>query len=88
MSAPTRASTAGRAYLDLRKLARQNGRPVDELLQLHILESFLDRLTRSRFAERLVLKGGVLLPQPFRPEARVVPPPSAASSARCDRISQ
>jgi Nucleotidyl transferase AbiEii toxin, Type IV TA system len=61
VSAPTRANTAGRAYLDLRKLARENHRPVDELLQLHVLEAFLDRLTSSRFTEQLVLKGGVLL---------------------------
>jgi hypothetical protein len=61
VSAPTRASTAGRAYLDLRKLARENQRPVDELLQLYVLEAFLDRLTSSRFTEQLVLKGGVLL---------------------------
>ena len=61
MNTPTRASTAGRAYLDLRKLARENHRPVDELLQLYVLEAFLDRLTSSRFTEHLVLKGGVLL---------------------------
>jgi len=61
VSAPTRATTAGRAYLDLRKLARKNGRPVDELLQLYVLEAFLVRLIDSRFAERFVLKGGVLL---------------------------
>jgi Nucleotidyl transferase AbiEii toxin, Type IV TA system len=61
VSAPTRASTAGRAYLDLRKLARENHRPVDELLQLYVLEAFLDRLASSRFTEQLVLKGGVLL---------------------------
>ncbi|HSZ13419.1 MAG TPA: nucleotidyl transferase AbiEii/AbiGii toxin family protein [Solirubrobacteraceae bacterium] len=61
MSAPTRAGTAGRAYLDLRKLARDNHRPVDELMQLYVLEAFLVRLTDSRFAEQLVLKGGVLL---------------------------
>lgn len=61
MSEPTRATTAGRAYLDLRKLARANRRPVDELLALYVLEAFLARLTGSRFAERLVLKGGVLL---------------------------
>jgi hypothetical protein len=41
VSAPTRASRAGRAYLDLRKLARENRRPVDELLQLYVLEAFL-----------------------------------------------
>lgn len=61
MSAPTRATTAGRAYLDLRKLAREGRRPVDELQQLYVLETFLARLTSSRFADQLVLKGGVLL---------------------------
>lgn len=61
MSAPTRASTAGRAYLDLRKLARESHRPVDEMLQLYVLEAFLARLASSRFAEQLVLKDGVLL---------------------------
>ena len=61
MSAPSRATREGRAYLDLRKLARESQRPVDELLQLYVLEAFLDRLARSRFAEQLVLKGGVLL---------------------------
>lgn len=61
MSAPTRASVAGRAYLDLRKLARDTHRPVDELLQLHVLEAFLSRLANSPLAEQLVLKGGVLL---------------------------
>jgi hypothetical protein len=61
VSAPTRATTAGRAYLDLRNLARARSRPVDELHQLYVLETFLARLTRSDFASRLALKGGVLL---------------------------
>jgi predicted nucleotidyltransferase component of viral defense system len=61
VSAPTRGNTAGRAYLDLRKLARESHRPVDEMLQLYVLEAFLARLASSRFAEQLVLKGGVLL---------------------------
>ncbi len=61
MTAPTRATIAGRAYLDLRNLARVNRRPVDELQQLYILEAFLLRLTHSQFVDRLVLKGGVLL---------------------------
>ena len=61
MSAPTRATIAGRAYLDLRSLARDRRRPVDELLQLYVLEAFLTRLTGSRFADQFVLKGGVLL---------------------------
>ena len=61
MTAPSRATSAGRAYLDLRAKARGDRRPVDELLQLYILESFLARLAESRFADWLVLKGGVLL---------------------------
>ncbi|MBS2967126.1 nucleotidyl transferase AbiEii/AbiGii toxin family protein, partial [Actinocrinis puniceicyclus] len=58
---PTRATTGGRAYLDLRNLARRQGRPTDELHQLYALEGFLSRLTISPYADRLVLKGGVLL---------------------------
>ena len=61
MTAPTRATRAGQAYLDLRTKARGDRRPVDELLQLYVLESFLARLAESRFADQLVLKGGVLL---------------------------
>ena len=58
MSAPTRATSAGRAYLDLRKKARQDRRPVDELMQLYVLEWFLARMAASRFADRFVLKSG------------------------------
>jgi hypothetical protein len=61
VTAPTRATTAGRAYLDLRKKARADRRPVDELMQLYVLEAFLARLAVTRFSDRLVLKGGVLL---------------------------
>jgi hypothetical protein len=58
---PSRATAAGRAYLDLRKRALAERRPVDELFQFYVLECFLDRLTATSLAERLVLKGGVLL---------------------------
>ncbi len=61
MTAPARATTAGRAYLDLRKKARQDRRPVDELMQLYVLESFLARMVSTASADRFVLKGGVLL---------------------------
>lgn len=57
----TRETTAGRRYLDLQRAAQQSKRPTDELIQLYALECFLDRLTRSRFANHFVLKGGVLL---------------------------
>jgi Nucleotidyl transferase AbiEii toxin, Type IV TA system len=58
---PTRATVEGRAYLDLQNLARQQRRPTDELHQLYALEGFLVRLAASPHAERLVLKGGLLL---------------------------
>jgi hypothetical protein len=61
VTAPSHTTRAGRAYLDLRAKARGDRRPVDELLQLYVLESFLARLASSRFADQLVLKGGVLL---------------------------
>ena len=56
MTKPTRDSTAGQRYLDLQKLARNTGRRTDELFQLYALEGFLDRMSRSEFADRLVLK--------------------------------
>lgn len=52
---------AGRAYLDLQKLARRSGRPTQELLVLYVHERFLFRLANSRYRDRLVLKGGMLL---------------------------
>lgn len=58
---PTRATPAGRAYLDLQSAARSQQRDTSELLQIYALEGFLDRLGSSPFRERFVLKGGVLL---------------------------
>lgn len=58
---PSRNDPADAAYLDLRKLARADGRPTDELIQLYALEGFLGRLAASPHNESLVLKGGVLL---------------------------
>lgn len=58
---PTRATSAGRAYLDLQNLARRRRRPTDELHQLYALEGFLARLASSTHANQLILKGGALL---------------------------
>jgi hypothetical protein len=58
---PTRSTVAGSTYLALRAKARTERRTTDELLQLYVLEGFLDRLASSRHASRLILKGGVLL---------------------------
>ena len=53
--------TPERAYLDLQKLARDEGRNTQQLFELYIHERFLARLAESRFADKLVLKGGMLL---------------------------
>jgi len=53
--------TPQRAYLDLQKLARDQGRNTQQLFELYIHERFLARLAESRFVDRLVLKGGMLL---------------------------
>lgn len=58
---PERADPAGARYLALQRRARAQGRPTAELLQRDVLEAFLRRLSRSRHADRLVLKGGMLM---------------------------
>ncbi|MBM9464129.1 nucleotidyl transferase AbiEii/AbiGii toxin family protein [Aeromicrobium sp. YIM 150415] len=59
--APARDSTAGRAYNDLRNLARRGGRDPAELFTLYALEGFLIRLAAAAHADDLILKGGVLM---------------------------
>lgn len=61
MSRPTRASEAGRAYLDLQNLARVERRGTQQLLTLYVVERWLARLSASQYAEKFVLKGGMLL---------------------------
>lgn len=53
--------TPQRAYLDLQKLARDQGRNTQQLFELYVHERFLARVAASRFADRLILKGGMLL---------------------------
>lgn len=48
-------------YRQLQRLARQQGRPSDELMTLYGLERILDRLTRTVYRDDFSLKGGVLL---------------------------
>jgi predicted nucleotidyltransferase component of viral defense system len=61
MPNPSRATTSGRVFNDLRAEARRQGRSTDELLVFYVLERFLYRLSQSAWADRLVLKGGLLL---------------------------
>lgn len=49
------------AYRALQRLARAEGRTMQQAFELYVHERFLARLADSRFAERLVLKGGMLL---------------------------
>jgi hypothetical protein len=61
MSRPTRATAAGRAYLDLQRLARAERRGTQELLTLYVVERWLARLAVSPYASQFILKGGMLL---------------------------
>ena len=58
---PTHRTAAGDAYLRLRRVAREHGRLTDEYLRHYVLECFLARLADSPHADKLVIKGGVLL---------------------------
>lgn len=58
---PTRVDAGGRAFLDLQNLARREGRQTQTLLVMYVLERFLARLAVSDHADRLILKGGMLL---------------------------
>jgi hypothetical protein len=53
--------TGRQAYLNLQRLARDQGRNTQELFELYIHERFLARVASSTHADRLILKGGMLL---------------------------
>ncbi|WP_329427163.1 nucleotidyl transferase AbiEii/AbiGii toxin family protein [Streptosporangium sp. NBC_01495] len=64
MPNPTRDTTAGRVYNDLRNLARRTGRSTDEIMVEYVLERFLYRMGLSPVGGRhFILKGGLLLAQ-------------------------
>ncbi len=80
--------TPQQAYLGLQKLARSQGRNTQQLFELYIHERFLARLAASRFAERFVLKGGMLLAvldDPGRGHARARPGERRRQSAHGGR---
>ncbi|MDR1295556.1 MAG: nucleotidyl transferase AbiEii/AbiGii toxin family protein, partial [Bifidobacteriaceae bacterium] len=58
---PARDKASGRAYNDLKNLARRQGRDVAECFVLYALEGFLARLAASDHSNQFVLKGGVLM---------------------------
>lgn len=58
---PANTSPGGRAFNQLRNLARRDGRDPAEYLTIYVLEGFLSRLAASSQADAFVLKGGVLM---------------------------
>lgn len=61
MTPPSRTTSAGRAYLELQRQARREGRPTQQLFTTYALERWLARLAASGWSTSFVLKGGVLL---------------------------
>jgi predicted nucleotidyltransferase component of viral defense system len=54
----------------LLNLSRAQGRPFQEVLQFYVMERFLYRLSRSKHADRFVLKGALMLQVWASPQAR------------------
>lgn len=64
MPNPTRDTTAGRIYNDLRNLARRSGAPTDQVMLEYLLERFLYRVSVHPLGgQHFILKGGLLLAQ-------------------------
>jgi predicted nucleotidyltransferase component of viral defense system len=64
MPNPTRETTAGRVYNDLRNLARRTGASTDQVMLEYLLERFLYRVSIHPLGgQHFVLKGGLLLAQ-------------------------
>jgi hypothetical protein len=64
MPDPTRETTGGRVYNDLRNLAKREGPSSADIMLSYALERFLHRLARAPEGGRhFVLKGGLLLAQ-------------------------
>ncbi len=53
--------TSREVYRALQRRARTEGRGTQELFEFYLLERFLYRLSASRYRDRFVLKGGLLL---------------------------
>jgi len=58
---PQHGTPAGDASIAIRRLARQAGGDVQELMTLYALEGVLARIALSQYRDDFVLKGGVLL---------------------------
>ncbi|MGI8677461.1 MAG: hypothetical protein ACR2LX_01990 [Jatrophihabitans sp.] len=67
----TRETAAGRAYLDLRRLAKADRRPTDEYLRLYALEGFLARLAASPHRDRSSSRAARCWPPTTRADRRL-----------------
>lgn len=56
----TANQTAASIHARLKKEAEGQGRPFEELLQYYGIERFLYRLSRSKYMDKFILKGGLL----------------------------
>ncbi len=61
------SNVARERYRSIQRVARDLGRPTDELLTLYVMEGFIVRASESAYSEQLVLKGGMLTLSPRRP---------------------
>lgn len=55
------SDVARERYLSIQRLARDLGRPTDEVLTLYVMEGFIARASESVYSGQLVLKGGMLM---------------------------
>jgi predicted nucleotidyltransferase component of viral defense system len=60
MNKPENKNLPASIHDRLLRQARQEGRPLNELLQYYAIERFLYRLTESRYADQFILKGALL----------------------------
>ena len=70
MNSPPTKDMAASVRSRLLNIARQTGKPFEEVLVLYGLERFLFRLSRSLHKENFILKGGLLLIGLGFPQAR------------------
>jgi hypothetical protein len=54
-------ASAPNVRVRLQKIARDTGRPFQEVLQYYAMERFLYRLSVSRYCDQFVLKGALML---------------------------
>lgn len=70
MSKRKAADVAASVRARLSRYSKETGRPFQEVLQYFAMERFLFRLSRSKHADKFVLKGGLMLTAWNAPRSR------------------